>query len=763
MKRFLIFSVLVSAFSVLNCQLPPGSWSDHLSYSRAEKIAVGKEEVFASTGSAIIVYNKEFNEVKKMSKVNGLTETGIECIGWSEENKVLVIGYKDSNIDLVKNNLVYNLPDIINRYLAVEKRINKIITSGKFAYLATSFGLVIVDLVKEEIYDTWRPGPDTDNNEVYDVAIGNNVIYAATEKGIWFADPAIQGLSFFGNWEQINSLPDPDSRCTLIILRGSRLFVNVSESYSGGDSIYELDGKANLISFIPGVTNRSFDPAPEGFIVSSAESLRYIYDNGSVNDIQTNYGWGDPDISQAVIESDRLWIADLSFGLVLGTGISGYTILSPTGPASNFVANISNEGGKTIICSGGTDNFTFGDGRIFQVSVFEDNMFTNIIEDRYQDAVRSVIDPSDPGHFFVSSWGKGLFEFRNNILTKHFDENNTPEMAADAGTGGVRICGLAIDANRNLWITQTGSTGSSIKILQEDGNWTTSFTNNNIRVMGDIFSARSGQKWITLPGTSGLFVIDDNNTPSIFSDDRYKILIIKDMDGSIIQHAYSVTEDLDGNIWVGTDQGPLIYFNPEKLFETDLRASRIKIPRNDGSGFADYLLGNETITSIKVDGANRKWLGTGGSGAYMVSEDGTAVLKNYNSTNSPLFSDSIASVAIDGISGEVWLGTSLGVISVREVATAGAEDFRNVYAFPNPVRRDFTGNVTITGLMKESRIKVTDVSGNLVYDTVSEGGQAQWDLTTYNGERVTSGVYLVFCSGNDGSKGIITKILVIGR
>jgi len=726
-------------------------------------MAVGKEEVFASSGSAIIIYNKEFNEVKKMSKINGLSETGIECIGWSEENKVLVIGYKDSNIDLVKNNLVYNLPDILNKYLPVQKKINKIITSGKFAYLATSFGLVIVDLVKQEINDTWKPGPDTDNNEVYDIAIGDNVIYAATEKGIWYADPAIQGLSFFGNWSNISYLPDPFSRCTLIVLRSNRLYVNVSGSYTGGDSIYELDGNANLVSFIPGVSNRSFDPAPEGFIVSSVGPLKYIYDNGTIRDILTSYGWGDPDISQAAIESDRIWLADLSFGLIMGKDMSEYTVLSPTGPASNFVASIVNERGKTIICAGGTDNYTLGNERIFQVSLFENNLFTNIIEDKYSDAVRSVIDPSDPGHFFVSSWGKGLFEFRNNILTKHFDENNTPELAADAGTGGVKICGLALDDNRNLWIAQTGSTGSSIKILKADGNWTTSVRMSEIQVMGDICSTRSGQKWITLPGTSGIFVIDDNNTPEVFSDDRYKRLTIKDMDGANIQHAFSVTDDLDGNIWIGTDQGPLVYFNPEKVFETDPRASRIKIPRNDGSGFADYLLGNETITSIKVDGANRKWLGTGGSGAYMVSEDGTTVLKSLNSTNSPLLSDSIASIAIDGISGDVWLGTSLGVISVREVATSGAEDFRNVYAFPNPVRRDFTGNVTITGLMRESRIKITDVSGNLVYDTVSEGGQPQWDLTTYNGERVTSGVYLVFCSGNAGSKGYIAKILVIGR
>ena len=187
------------------------------------------------------------------------------------------------------------------------------------------------------------------------------------------------------------------------------------------------------------------------------------------------------------------------------------------------------------------------------------------------------------------------------------------------------------------------------------------------------------------------------------------------------------------------------------------------MPRNDGSGLADYMLGKETITSISVDGANRKWLGTSNSGAYLLSVDGTQVLKNYNAFNSPLFSDSIASIAIDQVSGEVWLGTSEGTLSIRETATSGKASFSKVYSFPNPVREDFTGNVTITGLMRDTEIKITDISGNLVYETISEGGQASWDLSTYNGRRVRSGVYLVFCAAGDGSESCITKILVISR
>ena len=318
-----------------------------------------------------------------------------------------------------------------------------------------------------------------------------------------------------------------------------------------------------------------------------------------------------------------------------------------------------------------------------------------------------------------------------------------------------------MDNSRNIWITQTGVPGS-IKVLKPDGKtWITNPVTIDAPTIGDILIARSGYKWIILPRGFGLFILDDNNTPDNFSDDRYKIMLIKDTEGNVFSNVYSIAEDLDGNIWVGTDQGPLIYNNPGQVFNADPRAYRIKVPRNDGTGLADYMLGTEIITSISIDGANRKWLGTFNSGVYLLSADGLKKLSNYNEDNSPLYSNTVVSLAVDGKSGEVWFGTAKGVLSVRGDATSGTEKFTDVYTFPNPVRSGFNGNVTITGLMKDSQIKITDISGNLVYETVSDGGQASWNLKTYNGRRVSTGVYLVFCSSPDGTASFVTKMLVI--
>jgi ligand-binding sensor domain-containing protein len=317
-----------------------------------------------------------------------------------------------------------------------------------------------------------------------------------------------------------------------------------------------------------------------------------------------------------------------------------------------------------------------------------------------------------------------------------------------------------MDESKYLWITQTEVPGS-IKVLKPDGTWIVNPVTISAPSIGDLIITTLGQKWIILPRGYGLFLLDDNKTPDIFTDDKSMKILVQDTENQPISLIYSIAEDLDGNIWVGTDQGPLIYFNPRNMFDGNPKASRIKIARNDGTNDADFVLKTETITAIAVDGANRKWLGTSGSGLYLLSPDGTKQIYNFNEKNSPLLSNSIVSLAIDNKSGDIWIGTSRGVQSYRGNATEGREKFSKVLTFPNPVRQDFGGNVTITGLMADTQIRITDISGNLVFETVSDGGQATWDLKTYNGRRVATGVYLVFCASRDGSQSAVTKMLVI--
>jgi len=760
MRKILTIPLLILISLMAEGQTPVGSWSDHLIYNTADCVAVGTDEVFASTGSSLIIYNKMFAELKKMSRINGLTETGISTITWSEENKTLIIAYKSTNVDLLRNNIIYNIPDINRKYIPGKKEINRIRTSGKYAYMACSFGIVVTDLNKKEIYDTWKPGTGSETNEVWDIAFGNGKVYAATDIGVYSADISNPGLSYFGNWRVVNLLPAPGGKYTNLIFSGNKLYANLSDPISGGDKVYIVDNASSLFSFAPGVYNKSFDSAISGFTISSSGSIRYYDINGSLTKTISSYGWAVPNISQAIVDNGDIWIADINSGLIRGENMSEFLALTLPGPVSNNAFYITSSKGKTIICGGGTDVSWNNQGRPLQISIYENSNWTSLSSGTIIDPLRALTDPDNNNHIFVSTWGGGLLEYENNNLIKQYTESNSPLQTTIPGRANIRICGMAMDKSKNLWITQSEVPGS-IKVLKADGSWIINPLTIDAPTIGDIIITGKGQKWIVLPRGYGLFIFDDNKTPDVFNDDRYKKLLIQDTENQPITTVYSIAEDLDGNIWVGTDQGPVIYYNPENVFDKDLKASRIKIPRNDGTNLADYMLKTETITSIAIDGANRKWLGTASSGAYLLSSDGTTQIKNFNEQNSPLLSNSITSLAVDNKTGEVWFGTSKGVQSVRGDATAGDEKFSKVYTFPNPVRENYIGNVTITGLLRDSQIRITDISGNLVYETVSDGGEATWNLNTYTGRRVATGVYLIFCASKDGSQSYVTKMLVI--
>lgn len=760
MKKILYINLLLLLPLLLRGQTPVGTWSDHLVYTAAECVAAGKEEVYASNGSSIIVYNKSFAELRKMSRIDGLTESGIATIEWSEDNKMLVIAYSSLNIDLVKNNVIYNIPDIRRKYIPGNKEIYRIRIYGNYAYLACSFGIVVIDLVKKEIYDTWKPGNGDDNPGVHDIAFGNGKIYAATDMGVYSADPTNQGLAYFGNWDILSLLPGIYGQYSALLFSDNKLYANLSDQSGGGDKIFVIDGSVSLFSFTPGVYNKSFDYSAGGFTVSSTGSVMYYNTNGSLIKTISSYGWATPYINQAIADNNDIWIADGREGLIRGVNMSEFSALTLPGPVSNDAFSITSENGKTIICGGATDISWNNQHRPLQVSVFEKNNWSSITSGTIHDPLRSLIDPDNSNHMFISSWGGGLLEYDNNNLVKQYTESNSPLQTIIPGSAYVRICGLAMDKSKNLWITQSEVPGS-IKVLKPDGSWIVNPITIGLQSIGDIIITSRGQKWVILPRGNGLFVLDDNNTPDNFTDDRSKKFLVQDTENQIITFVYSFAEDLDGNIWIGTDQGPLIYYNPENVFDTDLKASRIKIPRNDGTNLADIMLKTETITSVAVDGANRKWLGTSGSGAYLLSPDGTVQIKNFNEQNSPILSNSIVSLAVDNKTGDIWFGTSKGIQSFRGNATTGEEKFTKVYSFPNPVREDFTGNVTITGLVRDSRIRITDISGNLVYETISDGGEATWNLSTYNGKRVATGVYLIFCASKDGTQSCVAKMLVI--
>lgn len=765
MKLFcLVLSVLL--FLPVSGQSPVGTWTDHLNYDRSFAVAAGEDIIFSSNGSSILTYNRKNDNLGRFSKINGLTETGISSIAWSELYNCLVIGYRSTNVDLVINNTVYNIPDILNEAIPGLKMINKIRAYGKYAYLACTFGIVVIDIERKEVHDTWRPAAPGNGENVSDITISSNEFFAATDKGVYRASLTASGLAYHGNWSLVNNLPDNDAKYNTIIHIEGKLYLNLSDAGLPGDYFYSLEtnapeGSASLVFYEPGIRISSADISQDGFTLSATNSVKYYDKYGTLKKSISYPQWDTPVIVQAVESDGEIWIADVNNGLVRIADMSSATRLVLDGPVSNSIHSITSSGGKAVITGGGVSEAWNNKWRPLEISVYDNNKWDHITSTMISDPLNVVFDPSDNNHFFVSTWGHGLLEYSNNSLIRHYDDSNSPLKSILPGQPYSRISGLAFDRNKNLWISQTQVQGN-LKTLKSSGSWFYNpELNINSIVAGDLVITHNENKWIILPGTNNIFILDDNRTPENFSDDRSKKIVVRDNEGNFANVVLSIAIDDLGTVWVGTDKGPYIYYNPENAFMSTYNGYRVKTSRDDGTNLAYYMLGTETITSISVDGANRKWLGTSSSGVYLLSGDGTGLIGSFNELNSPLFSNQIIDIDADKNTGVIWIGTSAGLQSYRGTAIKGKEEFSDVYAFPNPVREEFTGDVTITGLMNGTEIRITDISGNLVYATVSDGGQTTWNLMNYAGRRVATGVYLVFCSVPGTRQAAVTKILVI--
>lgn len=775
-KRSIMKYLLISFFTFFFCSsaftqdsvqvndLKIGQWKAHLPYHAGNWVTQSETTVYYASTFSLFTIEKEDFAVDFISTVDGLSDVGINIIKYNPNSEALLVIYDNSNIDLLKPDGIVNFNDIqTNTSIVGDRTVYDIFFEENSAFLSTGFGIVKLNLDREEFEFTTFTGVP-----VLGISIFEGNIYAATDEGVYRAtnDPAIN-LADFSNWQLLDIADGfpPVYSSSAIATHHNSLYLDINGAlfrYQNNEltAIYEEEGfEVNFLSagnefLIAGLACQNncrgkvlFFKADNSFIESGSRCI---------------------DRPQYAVEaqSGRIWYADQFRGIRYAEQASETCkVLDFDSPGSHNSSEILLANDKVYIASGGVASNQTALNRVDGLFVRENNQWSVVNrgtvplfleEDIDRDFYRLAVHPDD-GRLFVGTYWGGLIETDGENYTVYTEKNSSLQ-GAIGDAARERVAGLAFDENNNLWMSNHGAS-RPISVLKADGEW----RNFNAPVKGlqQMAIDLNGYKWFVAPG-EGVLVFDDNGTIDNVNDDR--IRLFRPSDSALRTSIINCLEvDLDGDVWVGTSEGPVIFECGNSAFDTDLCNGSLRQLEQDG--FGANLLVTENIQSIAIDGANRKWIGTN-NGLFIQSPDGREQIAFFNKENSPLFDNTIIDIAINQETGEVFIGTNNGVISLRSDAIEGRPiNSPNTYAFPNPVRPEYNGPIAIKGLARDANVKITDISGQLIFETTALGGQAIWDGKDFSGRRASTGVYLVFSTsrtrGLSSPNTAVAKILFI--
>ena len=772
MKRIKTFTLLIAtwllSFSVVAQDgIGIGNWRTHLPYHRVIAVEPIGNRIYAATEFELYYYDTEDNSINILNRVNGLSDIGISTIRYNKSQRKLFVAYTNANIDLIdSDDNIRNMSDIKDKNIVGNKSINNVTFDGDLAYVACGFGIVVFDLKKEEVKDTYYIGNQGDAINVTDVALYNGRIYASTDDGIYYAPQNATNLANYSAWNFDSSPMYPHLPYSEMEVFADKLLLNYDGGYQS-DTLFVFDG-SQWSHFDNTEINekRELRAYDDRFLVVNRYNVK-VYDR-NLNELLNIYNPGhriEP-LSAAIDSRGHYWIGDVFRGLIKTTNSWDNMDVKPNGTASKNVFELQACGEQVWIATGGhaanwgkrymKDGVARFDGSwtILNASTLPDF-------EAYSDFVCTVTDPNDPSVTYVGTWGMGILKFKGNDLVEVYDSSNSPLETWVQDPSLVNISGLAFDSKGNLWVANTGVT-RLLAVMERNGTWHSynlggSLTGIDI---GTMLIDDNDYKWILRRG-GDVIVFNDNGTLDITSDDRVVNLTTAVGNGHLTGAVNCLALDANGYVWAGTNDGPCYFTNTRNIFNGgNYDAVQKEVPRNDGTNQYDYLFaGSNVLSMAAVEGTNQMWFGLE-SGVYLMSFDQKPKQLHYfNTDNSPLLDNAVTTMAIDK-SGEVFFGTSNGVISYRGEAATPEYEISEVVAYPNPVRPGYTGFVGIKGLVSNSLVRITTVDGAFVTQLMSDGGQAVWDCTNINGEKVQPGVYLIFTSTKRGTDKFATKILI---
>lgn len=749
--------------------LPIGSWRSHLPYQSGNQVTQSDQEIYYATPFSIMALDKEELSTRFLATTEGLSNTGIRLIRYNRGSDVLIIVYENSVIDLYDDGAVTTLNQIKN-FLNIpgDKTVNDLfVLNDSTVYLAASYGMSALNVRSAEFTFSTFTGVSVNS-----VAEFGNFLYMATDEGI-YRIPASDGLrENFERWEYLGETAGfpADYSSQAFVVYDNRLFLDIDSD------LYYLNAQGEPIAFFS-------DPDGRDLIYLSAEGEHllagyrcsnsdcsspraYYFNPDGTGDRLSQNCLGDPNFALED-QQGRVWFGDNFRFFRRSASVSDpdCNLWEINSPYSERNWDMTVHNGKVWIAAGAIDQtlsnrfvdhgfFSFEDGdwdiynRWTRTEMRGENQDPNTTEGRSDDLfdILSVAVNPNNGHVYAGSFLEGLMEVTPEDEMQLINENNSPLQTGGAGSTRVRIGGLAVDDNGDLWVSNhSAGNGHSIAVLRNEGEWQTFDNSCNQHDLFDIEADIFGNKWAIIGNSqAGLLVFNEGN-PDDNSDDQCRV--ISSSSSNLPTNTVNcIAPDLDGNVWVGTDDGVVIFECGSLVFDNEICTGTLKVVTRDGDNA--LLLETENVTTIAVDGANRKWVGTG-NGLFLLSPDGEDELAYFTTSNSPLFDNEIQSLAIDPESGEVFIGTAKGIISYQsDAVAANAFHKPDILVYPNPVRPEYDGPIAVKGLAENAIVKITDVNGKLVYETTALGGQAIWDGRDYNGRRANTGVYLVFSSSN---------------
>ncbi len=719
--------------------IPTGTWRTHLSYHNPRFCESTTKYVYASTDNGLW-RTDNFGQMTVLRKTDGFLAEEITFMKFNEAKNILVIGYIDGGIDLLINdNRIVPVLGFKNKPLQGNKQINFISFVGNDALVATEFGLLVLDLNKFEIRDSYTTiGNFGAQEPIKSACVVKDSIYVATLENIRCApwNPFVN-LNDYLQWNTLKSIPLP------------KFLHNWNDTL-----LYESENRVY-----------TYHKGNHKTMLTSPESIRDIFINNNGLHIFrpgliTNYHQGQVKTQSINLVVNATQAPDGIYWFCTGlkTGVikkdpNGELSFRPNGPPNRSVFNMT-QSGNWLLTAGGGVSATFGNAfntsgyYLYNQQGWKSEIPSNFSRNLY-DYIFVSHNPIN-NRYYAATHSFGMIEFTGDQITARFDETNSPLKRIDDSMF-IHIGGMGVDSKGGLWVVNRNN-DKALLYKTLSGDWISMSMKNNENDVVSLHIDDQDRKWFVMQG-GGIWVFHEGKNLSSSSDDKW--VKITQNNGLVSNQVLSVKSDKNGYVWIGTNQGLNVFTARDPFINN--KVERFIVEQDAAIG---YLMGEEYIRDILVDGGNRKWFATT-NGVFCIDEFGQRVIKHFTKENSPLISNRTLCLGQVEYSSELFIGTDFGIISYQNDAGKGSDAFQEIKVYPNPVYPKYTGEITIDGLAQNSEIRIADVQGRVLYQTKSNGSKATWNGYRFDGTRPNSGVYFIFAINQDGSETALGKFIFI--